>query len=168
MREKNIARAAHALFLSQGDDKNSQLAERIQDKEVRRMVKDQGRVMILTERLLLPTGQHDYSEEEMYERLTNKLIKKGHRIQDNEEEDTEQYAAEKEAYDTSRAARVPSIWGQPLVEEEKDNKQVETEDNTVVVEEGFLYNLIKYLDFLEKSVGSLSRRLEKFGNVTQR
>lgn len=120
MRDKNIKRAAHALFLSQGDDKNSALAKRISDKKARKLVKDQGRALIIIEKLLLPFGKDDYSEEEIYDIITKKLTKKGHRIQDDEAEDTPQYAEEKRKYEEARAARVPNLFDK--VEEDTDEE----------------------------------------------
>lgn len=124
MRDKNIKRAAHALYLSQGDDKNSELGKRINDPEAKRLVKDQGRAIVCIEKLLLPYGKDDYSEEEMYERITTRLKKKGHRIQGDEEEDTPEYLEEKRKYEEARKARVTSIWGHenPVPEKEKESE----------------------------------------------
>jgi hypothetical protein len=106
MRRKNVKRAATALFLSQGDDKNKELTKKIYDKNTQEVVADQGRALIILEKLVLPFGKEDFSEEEMECFLTKKLNKKGHRIQDDEEEDTELRAEEKEFAMQRRYQRV--------------------------------------------------------------
>lgn len=136
VRDKNIRRAARALFMSQGDDKNSILAKQISGDSdhadsVKSLVKDQGRVLVILEKLVLPLGQHSFSEEEMYGLLTSKLEKKGHRIQDDEEEDTPEYAAEKQAAIEARAKLVPDLFGVSVaeLEAEKTNDLPDEEEN---------------------------------------
>jgi hypothetical protein len=114
MRQKNIERAAEALFVSQGDDKNKLLASLIPDKEVRERVKDQGRALLILERLCLPQGKFAFTKEEIHGSLLRKLAKKGHRIQDNEELDDEQFAAEKETARIQRLAMVDNVLGKTL------------------------------------------------------
>lgn len=114
MREKNIKRAARALYLSQGDDKNELLSKRIQDEEASKLVKDQGRALVVLEHLCLPSGTWDYSEYEMADLLRAKLENKGHRIQADDEPDTEQYAEEKRIARERRTARVPDVFGMKL------------------------------------------------------
>lgn len=122
MRDKNITRAAKALYQSQGDDKNELLAKRIHDPKVKEIVKDQGRVLVVLEKLILPKGTDAYSEEEMGKLLRKKLIKKGHRIQGDDEKDSPSYAAEKEKAMKDRLARVSSVLGMTL---DKDGKKEE-------------------------------------------
>src|SRR5688572_14638243 len=116
MREKNIRRAAHALFMSQGDDKNQILAERINDPEARKLVKGQGRALVVLEKYILPQGTDSYTEDQMYEMLYNKLTKKGHRIQGDDEEDTPEYAEEKRRAIEARSSMVPGLFGKTLQE----------------------------------------------------
>lgn len=127
MRKKNIRRAAAALFVSQGDDKNKVLGSFIESKEVRQRVKDQGRALLILERLCLPEGKFSFTEEEMYSSLLKKLEKKGHRIQEDDEEDTEQFAQEKEQAKRERLAQVDNILGKTLddlpPEEEKEAQE---------------------------------------------
>lgn len=122
MREKNIRRAAHALYLSQGDDKNTILASNLIDKEPSKLVKDQGRALVILEKLVLPQGKYAYSEEEMYNALYSALANHGHRIQDDEAEDEEVYLQEKEDYEAQRKAVVPSLLGK-TVEQVKAEKE---------------------------------------------
>lgn len=128
MREKNIRRAAEALFASQGDDKNKVLASFIENKEVRKVVKDQGRALLILERLCLPEGKFSFTMEEMHSSLLRKLEKKGHRIQKDDEEDTEQFAQEKQQAKTERLAMVNNVLGKTLDElppEEEKEEEVE-------------------------------------------
>lgn len=125
MRKKNVKKAAHALFLAQGDDKNAILATRIHDREVRGIVKDQGRALVLLEKLILPQGKLAFTEEEMEQLLLKKLKKKGHRIQDDDEEDTPEYAEEKRAMREAKLAMVPSVLGISLDEHEAKKQQEE-------------------------------------------
>src|SRR6476646_64766 len=120
MREKNVLRAAEALFSSQGDDKNKVLASFIEDKEVRGRVKDQGRALLILERLVLPTGKFSYTKEEMHLALLNKLKKKGHRIQADDAEDDEQYAREKEQFVAERQALVSDVLGKTVEQVEQE------------------------------------------------
>lgn len=126
MRKKNIRRAAAALFVSQGDDKNKVLGSFIESKEVRQRVKDQGRALLILERLCLPEGKFSFTEEEMYSSLLKKLEKKGHRIQEDDEEDTEQFAQEKLQAKSERLAQVSDVLGKTLddlpPEEEKEEE----------------------------------------------
>lgn len=114
MRQKNIRRAAEALFESQGDDKNKVLASFIENKEVRKRVADQGRALLILERLCLPQGKFSFSMEEIHESLLRKLEKKGHRIQEDDETDTEQYAQEKEKAKRERLAMVDNVLGKTI------------------------------------------------------
>jgi len=116
LRKKNVKRAAKALFESQGDDKNANLAARIYDREIREIVKDQGRALLILEKLVLPLDQEDFSQEEMEYRLTKKLLKKGHKLQDDEVEDTELEAAKKQEAMQRRFARVGKTWVKPEAE----------------------------------------------------
>jgi hypothetical protein len=126
MREKNVVRAAEALYNAQADDKNALLASRITDKEVAKMVKDQGRALVVLEKLVLPYGKNAFEKDEMSEILLKKLKKKGHRIQDDETPDDEQYAAEKEKYMAERLEKVPTLLGMQLSDlEEKEPKEEE-------------------------------------------
>ena len=138
MREKNIRRAAEALYMSQGDDKNQILGSRISDPEAKKLVKDQGRVLVVLEKLILPKGKDAYTKDEMYELLYNKLVKKGHRIQGDDEEDTPEYAAEKKAAIEARSAMVPGLFGKTLQEavdaknEEKNAPEADSPDAPIV------------------------------------
>jgi hypothetical protein len=114
MRKKNIKKAAEALFASQGDDKNKLLATFIEDKEVKKLVKNQGRALLILERLCLADGKFSFTEEEMYDSLLRKLEKKGHRIQEDDEEDTEEFAQEKAQAKTERLAMVDNVLGKTL------------------------------------------------------
>lgn len=125
MREKNIRRAAEALFASQGDDKNKVLASFIENKEVRKVVKDQGRALLILERLCLPEGKFSFTMEEMHSSLLRKLEKKGHRIQKDDEEDTEQFAQEKQQAKTERLAMVNNVLGKTLDELPPDEEKEE-------------------------------------------
>lgn len=138
MREKNIKRAAHCLYLSQGDDKNKLLARRITDKKARKVVEDQGRALVVLEKLVLPYKKEDYDEDEMFKLLMKKLKKKGHRIQDDESEDDEQYAKEKAEATEKRLARVPTFLGMSLSEldeEEAQEKAVDSQESDTPAEE---------------------------------
>lgn len=119
MREMNVLRAAEALFASQGDDKNKVLASFIDNKDVRTRVKDQGRALLILERLVLPTGKFSYTKEEMHLALLKKLEKKGHRIQADDAEDDEQYKQEKEQFVTERQAMVSDVLGKTVEEVEQ-------------------------------------------------
>lgn len=114
MREKNILRAAEALYRAQADDKNAILASLIDNKEASKLVKDQGRALVILEKIILPRGQNTFEVEEMQELILKKLKKKGHRIQDNETPDDEEYAAEKKQYMDERLAKVPELLGVSL------------------------------------------------------
>lgn len=127
MREKNIRRAAHALYAAQADDKNAILGSRVEDKEVRTLIKDQGRALTILEKIILPYGQNSFDEDQMYDLLFRKLKKKGHRIQDDETPDDEQYAAEKKAYMDERTAKVPTLLGLSLADLPQDEEQPATE-----------------------------------------
>jgi hypothetical protein len=116
VREKNILRAAQALFASQGDDKNKVLASFIDNKDVRKRVQDQGRALLILERLCLPQGKFSYSIEEVHSALLTKLEKKGHRIQKDDAEDDEQYAEEKERFTKERLEMVGDVLGKTLAD----------------------------------------------------
>lgn len=120
MRQKNIRRAAEALFASQGDDKNKVLASFIQDKEVRKRVQDQGRALLILERLCLPQGKFSFTFEEIHTALLTKLEKKGHRIQEDDAEDDEQYAKEKEQFTKERLEMVGDVLGKTVAEVEQE------------------------------------------------
>lgn len=111
MRQKNIRRAAEALYESQADDKNKLLASFIDNKEVRKRVADQGRALLILERLCLPQGKFSFTLEEIHTALLRKLEKKGHRIQEDDAEDDEQYAKEKEQFTRERLAMVGDVLG---------------------------------------------------------
>lgn len=136
MRQKNVKRAARALFLTQGDDKNKLLAKMIQDPEVAERVKDQGRALVVLEKLILPYGKLSYTEEEMETLLFKKLKKKGHRIQDNEEEDTPEYAEEKRQATEARLAMVPDVLGRNLKVEEESVVKEEVEEEVSAAPNG--------------------------------
>lgn len=128
MRQKNIRRAAQALYESQADDKNKLLASFIDNKEVRKRVADQGRALLILERLCLPQGKFSFTIEEIHSALLKKLEKKGHRIQEDDAEDDEQYAREKEQFTRERLALVDNVLGKRMVdlppEEEKTPEPV--------------------------------------------
>lgn len=152
MREKNVRRAARALYMSQADDKNALLSRYVHSKNARTLVQDQGRALVLLEKLLLPQGKDSYSEDEMYSLLRKKLKKKGHRIQDNEEEDTPEYAAEKKAWEEARRAEVPSLFGRTLEELEEEEKPTAPPENrkvrvTFLDRLKFFFGVKKYEDF---------------------
>jgi hypothetical protein len=134
MRQKNIRRAAEALFVSQGDDKNKILASFIENKEVSKRVADQGRALLILERLCLPQGKFSFSLEEIHGALMKKLEKKGHRIQDDDTEDDEQYSKEKETALRQRIQLVPEVLGRTLEdltiakEEQPDEEQQKQEE----------------------------------------
>jgi hypothetical protein len=123
MRQKNVLRAAEALFVSQGDDKNKVLASFIDNKDVRNRVKDQGRALLILERLVLPQGKFSYTKEEMHLALLKKLEKRGHRIQADDAEDDEQYAQEKEQFVTERQAMVSDVLGKTVEQVEQEEKR---------------------------------------------
>jgi hypothetical protein len=117
MKSKNIKRAAHALYQSQADDKNELLVSCLSgNPDAVKLVKDQGRALVVLEKLVLPQGKYDFSEEEMERILLRKLTKKGHRIQEDDAEDTPEYAAEKKAALDARTARVPDLFGKSLAD----------------------------------------------------
>jgi hypothetical protein len=123
VKEKNIKRAAHALYQSQADDKNELLTSCISgNPDAVKLVKDQGRALVVLEKLVLPQGKADYSEAEMEAILLKKLRKKGHRIQGDEEEDTPEYAAEKSAALEARTSRVPDLFGKKLSDLPEEEK----------------------------------------------
>lgn len=120
MRQKNIRRAAEALFASQGDDKNKVLGSFIDNKEVRKRVQDQGRALLILERLCLPQGKFSFSVNEIHSALLTKLEKKGHRIQEDDAEDDEQYAEEKEQFTKERLEMVGDVLGKTVAEVEQE------------------------------------------------
>lgn len=122
MREKNIKRAAKALYLSQADDKNDLLSRRISDPKARKLVQDQGRALIILEKIVLPYKKEDYSCEEMEILLTKKLKKKGHKIQADDAEDTPEEAKEKKRTTAARRERVPDLFGMVLEDEQPKDK----------------------------------------------
>lgn len=122
MRQKNIERAAEALYVSQGDDKNSILGSFISDKEVRKRVKDQGRALLILERLLLPPGKFSFTKDEIHNALIRRLEKKGHRIQGDDDVDEDQFAQEKEAARVQRLAMVDNVLGKTLEDLPADDK----------------------------------------------
>jgi hypothetical protein len=127
MREKNLRRAADALYAAQADDKNSILASKIEDKDVAKLVKDQGRALVVLEKLILPYGQNSFDADEMYDLLIFKLMAKGHRIQDNETPDDEEYAEEKSRYMEERLLKVPALLGTTLEEVQQAEKKEDSE-----------------------------------------
>lgn len=137
MREKNIRRAARGLYFSQGDDKNKLLATRIIDEDARQLVEDQGRALVILEKLLLPQGKFDYSADEMNFLIKENLVKKGHKIQGDKEEDTPQYAEESKIAREVRLARVPTVLGMslndPPVEKEKVVEELTFEEKLEVL-----------------------------------
>lgn len=120
------------MYLSQADDKNSLLARRITDPKARRLVEDQGRALILLEKLVLPYGQEAYEEDEMTHLLKKKLVKKGHRIQGDTEEDDEKYASEKKKATEARRTKVPSLFGMVLEDAEQPS-EAPVEDPKILV-----------------------------------
>ena len=125
MRKKNIKKAAEALFASQGDDKNKLLATFIEDNEARKLVKNQGRALLILERLCLKEGKFSFTEDEIYDSLLRKLEKKGHRIQEDDEEDTEEFAQEKSQAKTERLAMVDNVLGKTLDELPEEEEKPE-------------------------------------------
>lgn len=117
-----MKRAAHGLYLSQADDKNKLLSKLCTTPEAKELVQDQGRALVILEKLILPLGKDSYDEDEMAKILFKKLKKKGHRIQDDEEDDDEKYAAEKAKWERSRLAKVPTLFGKSIKDEKDEEK----------------------------------------------
>jgi hypothetical protein len=137
MREKNVRRAAKALWLQQADDKNEILCRQLYG-ETRKIVADQGRALIILEKIALPFGKEDYTEEEMFELLLKKLMKKGHRIQNDTEPDDEKRAAEKKE---ALQRRWEQVYGEGSVRPEDQ----ELVDKTVAQQEAKIktYDILK-------------------------
>lgn len=153
MRQKNIKRAAHGLYLTQADDKNKLLSKLCTTPEAKELVQDQGRALVILEKLVLPQGTDSYDEDEMAAILLKKLKKKGHRIQDDEEEDDEQYAEEKEKWAAARLEKVPTLFGKSI-KDEKDEKDKTPKQAAVTITKVryptpwyspvFYFNIVKF------------------------
>lgn len=167
MRQKNIRRAAEALHASQGDDKNKVLASFIPNKEVRKRVQDQGRALLILERLCLPSGKFSFTVEEIHGTLLRKLEKKGHRIQGDEEEDTEQFAQEKEQAMRDRLSQVDSVLGKTIAqleqEQEEQKRREEELKEAHEVQERLLDDLPEVPEV--EDVGPVHK--DEFGNIVE-